>query len=515
MMTLTYILAAVVLLGLCIFIHELGHLLGGKMVGIKARTFSLGYGKGFIKKKIGDTTYQVTLIPFGGYCQFYGEDPSEERSGEGFEFLSAHPLKRMVTVAMGPLFNLFFGILLFFVMNLVGYTQETNRIYIPEQGSSASISSPAYDAGLRTGDEVVNINGKTIRGFTDIQAAVIFSDGGALDFTVKRAGAEQHLQVKPEIRDGSGRYSIGVAPFGDRVLIAGVLEDDVAQKAGMQEMDEVLSVDGETLASPLAFTDYIKGKAGQNVLITVKRKDETVGLTVVPRVNTIVTIAGNKAGDNAAFDTGMLRAAQDKNFIRLNGSIYPVFENLMSDLKKLNGKEIALEVSETTYKGTLSVEERGFIGVFPALSPEMVLVKYSAGEGFVQALIEPYEFIVLNIKGMGMLFSGEMSVRENVSGPIRIAKIAGDVAYYKGAAAFIILMAKISIILMVMNLLPIPAVDGSHLIFYFIELVRGKPLSQVVMERIQTAGVIILIILGAFIIVNDISMLPIVQRLLN
>jgi len=100
MMTFTYIIAAVVLLGLCIFVHELGHLLGGRMVGIKAKIFSIGYGKGFFKKKFGDTTYQITLIPFGGYCQFYGENPTDERSGEGYEFLSAHPLRRIVTVAI-------------------------------------------------------------------------------------------------------------------------------------------------------------------------------------------------------------------------------------------------------------------------------------------------------------------------------------------------------------------------------------------------------------------------------
>src|SRR4030042_5933173 len=103
MMIFTYILSAVILLGLCIFVHELGHLLGGKLVGIKAKVFSMGYGKGILKKKFGDTTYQITLIPFGGYCQFYGEDPSEERTGQGFEFLSAHPFKRIVTVAMGPI----------------------------------------------------------------------------------------------------------------------------------------------------------------------------------------------------------------------------------------------------------------------------------------------------------------------------------------------------------------------------------------------------------------------------
>ena len=105
-----------------------------------------------------------------------------------------------------------------------------------------------------------------------------------------------------------------------------------------------------------------------------------------------------------------------------------------------------------------------------------------------------------------------MNVRENLSGPIRIAKIAGDVAYYKGLSAFLILMAKISIILMVMNLLPIPVVDGGHIMFFTIELVRGKPLSEKTMERIQTVGVVFLIGLGVFVIFNDISMLPIIQK---
>ena len=96
MVVFTYIIAAIVLLGFCIFVHELGHLLGGMMVGIKAKVFSLGYGKGILKKKIGDTVFQITPIPFGGYCQFYGEDPSEERSGSEHEFLTAAPWRRMV-----------------------------------------------------------------------------------------------------------------------------------------------------------------------------------------------------------------------------------------------------------------------------------------------------------------------------------------------------------------------------------------------------------------------------------
>ena len=520
MMTVTYILAAVVLLGLCIFVHELGHLLGGKMVGIKARTFSLGYGKGVFKKKFGDTTYQVTLIPFGGYCQFYGEDPNEERSGQGFEFLSAHPLKRMVTVVMGPLFNLFFGVLLFFAMNIIGYTQETNRIYIPEPLRSESSLSPAYAAGLRSGDEIVAINGKPIRGFTDIQAGVIFSDGETLDFAVKRDGRAMNITVTPSMQEGSGRYTIGVMPYGSRILIAGVMHGDVADNAGIKEMDEIISVDSERMATPHEFTEYIKTRANKEIMLSVKRGDETLDITLKPRINTVITLREQGKGEDspytvAAFDTSMLEKSHSSGQLALNGVKHDSFKDFMNKMSGLNEQKITLEKDGSQYSGRVSIDRRGFIGVYPALSPDMIEVRYGVVDGFTQALVDPYDFIVMNIKGMGMLFSGEMNVRENISGPIRIAKIAGDVAYYKGVSAFIILMAKISIILMVMNLLPIPAVDGSHLIFYTIELIRGKPLSEELMGRIQTAGVILLIVLGAFIIVNDISMLPFVQRLMN
>jgi regulator of sigma E protease len=171
-----YIAAGIVLLGLCVFVHELGHLLGGKMVGIKAKTFSIGYGKGIIKKKIGDTTYQIAPFPFGGYCQFYGEDPSEERTGQGFEFLSAPPLRRIVTVVMGPMFNLFFGIIIFFTMNLVGYSKDTNQVAIPEQLLSGKHISAAHEAGVKSGDWIVKMGDTNIHSFADIQTTVMFSE---------------------------------------------------------------------------------------------------------------------------------------------------------------------------------------------------------------------------------------------------------------------------------------------------------------------------------------------------
>ncbi len=510
MMPLTYIFAALILLGLCIFVHELGHLLGGMLVGIKARVFSMGYGKGFIKKKIGDTTYQVTLIPIGGYCQFYGDEPGEEREGKEYEFLSAAPWKRIVTVAMGPIFNLIFGILLFFMMNLIGYKTETNRIIIPEELKSGESVSAAHKAKMKSGDRIVRINHKKIVSFSDIQSKVIFSEGKTLSVTVERAGKKIDLNVTPQTSGKSTRYSIGVIPYGDKVMLGGVVEGDVAEKAGLRQLDEVISIDGKKISSGAEFTDYIKKKANREVTLKIVRKDKESDIKLIPRSNEVITMDGK-----VMFDMAMVKKGIAKKTLKLNGVPVidaDVFKKALSDSRR---KSVEIEYSDSKIKGIPGIESRGFMGVYPVVSPEMVDVRYGPGEGLVQAFVEPYEFIVLNLKGIGMLFSGKVNVRENLSGPIRIAKIAGDVAYYKGVSAFIILMAKISIILMVMNFLPIPVVDGGHLVFYTIEALRGKPLNEKLMERIQTVGVIVLIMLGVFVIINDIIMLPIFQKLFN
>ncbi len=510
MMTIVYIVSAIILLGLCIFVHELGHLLGGMMVGIKAKVFSMGYGKGFIKKKIGDTTYQLTLIPFGGYCQFYGDDPSEEREGKEYEFLSAPPWKRIVTVAMGPIFNLFFGIILFYIMNIAGYTKETNRIIIPEELKKGDYISAAYSAGIKSGDTILEIDGKKIIGFSDIQSSVIFSEGKELSIKVRRNKELLEFKVMPKLMQSTGRYGIGVVPYGRRVMIAGLMDGDVAQKAGLRQMDEIKSIDGVEIKNAEEFINYIKKRANREVRLKVIRSGTEMEISLTPRVNEIVSV-----GKEILFDLTMLEKIMRKKSLKLDGDSYDSAEIYFEKLRSKAGKEVTLEIKGKPYIGKVKVEKRGFIGVYPVIAPEMIRVKYGFGEGLVRAIVEPYEFIVMNLKGMGMLFSGKMNVRENLSGPIRIAKIAGDVAYYKGISAFIILMAKISIILMVMNFLPIPVVDGGHLVFFTIEMIRGKPLNEKLMERIQTIGVIVLIMLGVFVIINDITMLPFIRKFFN
>jgi regulator of sigma E protease len=512
-----YVAAGLVLLSLCIFVHELGHLLGGRIVGIKAKTFSIGMGKGILKKKIGDTTYQLAPFPFGGFCQFYGEDPSEERTGQGFEFLSAHPLRRIVTVAMGPLFNLFFGIIIFFIMNLVGYSKDTNTINIPEQLQAGKQVSAAYEAGLRSGDRIVKIGIDRMQSFSDIQAAVMFSEGKQLDVVFERGGKLLSLPLTPKKHPATGRFEIGVMPYGSRILVVELVDGGAAQAAGLKEMDEIVSIDGTKVKSEAEFTKYINSRAEKPVKFSIVRKGTPIEMEITPRLNDVVRFqAVDKKGNRGEALTIMksknLQKYLDKGSIKINGRKITAYDGLVSAVKENSGRGISFEIDNEQYTGTAQIEKTGLIGIFQATAPDQVRIQYGVGDAFIQAFIEPYEFIVMNLKGMGMLFTGKMNVRENLSGPIRIVQIAGQVAYYKGIPDFILLMAKISIILMVMNLLPIPVVDGSHIIFFVVELIRRKPLSQKIMERIQTVGIVILVMLMAFVIVNDLSMLPIIQN---
>lgn len=512
----TMIVGAVVLLGICIFVHELGHLLGGKMVGIKARVFSLGYGKGVLKKKFGDTTYQVTLIPFGGYCQFYGDDPTEERKGESFEFLSAHPIKRIVPVVMGPLFNLFLGILIFFMLNLFGYMKESSRITLVDEfqtDTRADYVSPASKAGIRTGDRIVEIAGNRIVKFSDIQQVVFFSEGKSLPVKVQRGREFIQTTVNPENAGSQGRYSIGVMPYIKGIRAAGVQKGGAAETAGLQAGDIINTIDGVRAHNPMKFTEYIKLHPGKKLPFVIVRNGSEMQVDVIPGLReeiSIQQIKDSKISEEDRVTLGNAEIAALKNDIaagkvKVNGTVVNSYQTFLGLVESTRSDIITIEQGATVYKGQARYKSYGFIGIETGVVEDMVEVRFGFGESLKRAFVEPYDFIMMNMKGIGMLFSGKLNVRENLSGPIFIAKIAGDVAYYRGLSSFILLMAQISIILMVMNLLPIPMVDGSYIVLFLLEAVRGKPLSDKVMEKIQFVGMALLILLGVFVIFNDIA----------
>ena len=185
------ILAGGFMLGVCIIIHELGHLLMGKAVGVKAEIFSVGYGRGIWKKKIGDTTWQITAIPLGGYVKFYGDDYDEGRDVPG-GFFSVPPLKRIVPVLGGPLFNLILGAIIFLGLGMFT-APPSNQVTILEE---LGVDSPAHQGGLRTGDTVIAIKGE----YLDVFSAIEVID---LERHIIDGGRKLQLEVgRPRTRQG-------------------------------------------------------------------------------------------------------------------------------------------------------------------------------------------------------------------------------------------------------------------------------------------------------------------------
>jgi regulator of sigma E protease len=520
MQAIIYILATLVLLGLCVFVHELGHLLGGKLVGIKARTFSIGFGHGILKKEINGTTYQIAPFPLGGYCSFYGENAAEAREGKNYEFLTAAPWRRIVTVAAGPFFNLVFGVVLFFIMNVSGYVSETNKILIPEYARSAEYTAPALSAGLQNGDRIISINGKKIYNFVDIQTAVMFSNGKKLAVEAERSGEHKNFTVTPSKLSPKDPFTIGILPYGTKVQVAGVIENEPAFKAGLKEMDEILAVNGVTITSPENFVSIVRASAGKNLSFFISRNGKQMTIPVLPRQREMLSVENAKqprtGQEKVSVLTDNMSAVKEgiaRGTVSFNGTKVKTFDQLISLVKGAEGKTSTLVNANSSYTGLVKYESSGFVGINPALAHEMIIVRYGVGEAFIKAMTDPYDFIVVNLKGLGMLASGKLNVRESVSGPIRIGKMAGDTAYYKGISAFIVLMAKISIILMIMNLLPIPAIDGSFLVFFTVEWIIGRPLKEKVMEKIQMIGFAFIVILSVLVIFNDLSSFPFFQKI--
>ncbi|MGL4369393.1 MAG: site-2 protease family protein, partial [Spirochaetota bacterium] len=343
--------------------------------------------------------------------------------------------------------------------------------------------------------------------------------GKVLNVKAERGDQTLDFSLSPKKMGEKGYFTIGVVPYGNKVLIGNVVEGDIAEKAGIRTMDEVTAVNGVPVAGTEAFVSTLRASSGKKLDLTIQRKGGPVQISVTPRLREVLTVE-NAVSPNAAdlkttLITDNMQVVKDgikKGTVKFNGVKVASFEQFTALVSANKGKNVTLENAGGKYSGVLKYDATGFVGIEPAISPDLEFVSFGPVEGFVKALVDPYDFVVMNLKGIGMLIGGKLDVRENLSGPIRIAKIAGDTAYYRGISAFIILMAKISIILMVMNLLPIPAVDGSYVIFFTIEWIIRRPLNEKVMEKIQTAGFFFIILLSVFVIFNDLSFFPVFQK---
>lgn len=537
------------LLGLLIFVHELGHFLVAKFFGVRVETFSLGFGKKILSYKKGETTYCVSLVPLGGYVKMYGDDPSAEvpEAERARAFLYKPVSQRIAVVLAGPLMNLFFAIFIFTVIAGVGEDQPG-----PFVGDIAA-DSKAFEAGFRSGDKIVSVNGDATSTWLQVKKKIEAMPGKALEFVVDRAGEGQPLKF-----DAATTYAENDNIFSrerqvgaiaglsseSRSLLVGVSDPkSPAAQAGLSTLDLIVSVDGQK-ASYWRELDPLFAKAvseGRKEISLQVRDLENETKPEATRDVKLALPASTKADESLTARLGLEPAelyiyqtkkdspagkagvmSKDK-VVAINGERVNAWNDVLTRVKAFepekdhidftvlrNGEEKTFQIRpELTQLMSMKGQEelRYTVGILSGhiqVGPEPVLYRVTGlGNMLAAGLKETWsstEFIVMSLV---RLVQGDVSAK-NIGGVITIGRVAAS-TFAAGLASFLKAMAIISINLFLLNLLPVPVLDGGHLVFYTYEGLRGAPMSLRKMELAQQIGLMILMCLMVFAFFNDIT----------
>ena len=452
------LLWAVILFGLLIFFHELGHFILAKLVGVKVLKFSLGFGPKMIGKKIGETEYLISAFPLGGYVKPLGEEPGEELTEEEKPraFTYQPVWKRMAIVLAGPVFNLVLAFLIFFA-----FLSLKHPVEIPDFDAlspkivNVSVDSPAMRAGLRVNDMVTAINGKDISTWIEMEGIILENPGKEVSLQVQRDETVVDIKVTPEpdtITDADGNEivvgRIGISRTAS--IIGEVFEDTPARKAGLKKNDTVVSIDGVPVLDWKEMSSILSKSPGREVTMKVMRQGRLLDIHVTPEPKT----------------------ARDSS-----------------------GNEITV----------------GRIGI-SSKSAFRVIQSDAFWQAPFKALQAVYEWCVVTLEIVVKLFSGSVSAKQ-VGGPILIVDAAAKAASV-GAFTYFNFIAIISINLAILNLMPVPVLDGGHIMFLSIEALRRKPLSEKFMIVANKIGMALLLLLITFVFYNDIVriVVPWVQK---
>jgi len=448
--TVIFILIGFVGLSLVVSIHEAGHFLAARWAGVEVEAFAIGWGKILWAWKPGQTEYRICLFPLGGYCKMKGEQDlmnalqTQDGSYEptAGSLFGAAPWKRIVISAAGPVFNLLFAFLMFFLLLWAGQpeTGPEARILLASEVDGRS-GLPADLADLRTGDKVLSVDGKGIRTFSDLQRAIAASEGKPLVWQIERAGQIAEKTVVPRYIEAEKRALVGVYPF-ITPLVKAVKSDSVAALAGFRPGDLIVSIQGNPIASTQEFFQALTSAGNKSFTVLVRRNDSTVELLVAPDA--------------------------------------------------LKSQSPGLEFVLPT---------------FPAVGSNPV---QAAGDSWNKT----WFLLGQMVDGLIQLFTGKADPKESLSGPLRITYYVGEVAsqgflagWGQGWGAITNFLAFISLALFMMNLLPIPALDGGSIILSGIEAVRHRRIGIKAMMRYQQVGIVLILGLVLFTTFNDLGFL--------
>lgn len=515
----------ILLLGALVFVHEFGHFIVARLCGVKVEVFSLGFGKKILQYKWGDTNYCISLIPFGGYVKMFGEQggdvvPEDQRH---LSFTHKSVWKRIAIVLAGPLMNLFFAIVVFGGIAFFGEETRAPKI------ADVQVGSEAEKAGLKAHDHVLSVAGDSVRSYEEFQNALTAHQNSDVTLVVKQDNeAERTLNIKIKSVKNPNIFSTetmigevpGILPYAKGSLVA-VKADSLAFRLGFRTGDEIVKIDGVKVSTWTHLTQLTDGKphevklaSGKDIQVTESKglSDlETFGFEE-PELYLDQVVA-----DSPAYKAGIL--AKDK-IVSINGENMKNWESVLNKIKSYDGKD-ALSVTllregvevikkvtplVTSQMTAVGKEDRRYtIGIVPMVNytnPETVKVaEASIFAALSKGVKRSYDISAMTLISFVRMFQGEVS-HKNIGGMISIGKAAKD-SYAMGAQAFMMTMGILSISLFILNLLPVPVLDGGHLVFYVIELIKGSPLSLKKIELAHQVGFALLMCLMVLALFND------------
>jgi regulator of sigma E protease len=435
----TPILAFVFVIGVLVFVHELGHFLAARRIGVRVLKFSLGFGPRLVGFTRGDTEYCVSIIPLGGYVKMAGENAEDPRSGQPDEFLSKTKWERFQVLIAGPAMNILLAVVVLAVVLMQGadvpaYLDEKPVIGSVEKGS------PAEKAGFATGDRILTVDGRTVETWESFDVAIGMSrPNREVVVTVQRASGTTSLPVTP---GAQGKFEVGHIGVFPNVhpRVRSVAPGDPADRAGLKTGDIVLAVNGEAVNFARHLSDAIGKSAEKPIVLSVRRGGQDLQVPVTPRKD-----------------------------------------------------------------GTI-----GRIGI--SIGNEMRRFEPTPWEAVTLSVERTWEMSGLILRTLWGLISGATSPKQ-LMGPVGIAQLSGESAQ-EGWVSLLGLLASISLNLGLLNLLPIPVLDGGHIFIMALEGVARRDFSVRVKERMLFAGFVLLMLLMVTVIYNDLTRIRWVENLM-
>ncbi|MBL0661448.1 sigma E protease regulator RseP [Aeromonas caviae] len=441
--------AFIVALGLLVAVHEFGHFWVARRCGVKVERFSIGFGKAIWRRLGKDgTEYVLALIPLGGYVKMLDGRVDELKPGEEAQAFNHKSVwARMAIVAAGPMANFVFALFAFWLMFIIGVPSVK-----PVVGEVRPASIVA-EAGILPGMEIVGVGGEDTGDWESVTYALI-SHLGDDSVQLKLKAANTSYAVDKTLQLAGWKFdpdkespigSLGIVPLGGKVLpvVEAVVPSSASEKAGLQIGDRIKGVDGEAITEWAQFVERVQQSPAQPLQVTVERGGSEMTLTLTP------------------------------------------------DGKKVKGQLV------------------GFVGLSPQLVPlpdeYRTLLQYGPLQALWHGVQKTWSLITLTFDMIGKLIGGIVSL-DNLSGPISIAKGAGSSADY-GLVYFLGFLALISVNLGIINLFPLPVLDGGHLVYFLIEAITGKPVSEKIQEVGFRIGAAILMLLMGIALFNDFARL--------